>query len=200
MRNAAVVSLAVLGVSLAFPVCAQHSLPVAVLMPGSRGITPIDFVVRNESRIRKARIETVVTTSSSEAASVTNSALANKRKAVIVGMSRGAVDAARALTGGARSSGVVFVSGVLDRAKAVLGTPALLPRTLLIHHPHDECIYTSPDSARRFVAWAGGKASIRWVNTKGRPAQNPCGPRGAHGFFMQDGEAVAAIVGFVRSR
>ena len=169
-------------------------------MPGAGGAHPIDFMVRNESRIRAAGIETMVTTSPSQAASLAKAELAKGRKVVIAGMSRGARDVAQALASGVRPSGVIFVSGVLENAMSILGSPAALPATLVIHHRRDECVRTSPASAQSFVAWARGKASLRWIDTKGAPVRNPCGPRGAHGYFLQDGPAVSAMIGFIRAR
>jgi len=173
---------------------------LAILMPGAGGAHPIDFMVRNESRIRAAGIETMVTTSPSQAASLAKAELAKGRKVVIAGMSRGARDVAQALASGVRPSGVIFVSGALENAMSILGSPAALPATLVIHHRRDECVRTSPASAQSFVAWARGKASLRWIDTKGAPAPNPCGPRGAHGYFLQDGPAVSAMIGFIRAR
>ncbi|HEY4774992.1 MAG TPA: hypothetical protein VIH40_09240 [Xanthobacteraceae bacterium] len=173
---------------------------LAILMPGAGGVHPNDFMVRNEGRIRAAGIDTVVTTSPSQAASIAQAETAKGRKVVIAGMSRGAAHAAAALAAGAKVNGVVFVSGVFGEVRANLGSPALLPRTLVVHHVADACPATSPELAKDFVQWAQGKAAIRWINTRGTPVGRNCGPRGAHGFFMQDGPAVAAIVGFIRSR
>jgi hypothetical protein len=193
-----VIAAAVLGV--AAEAQAQGGRKLAVLMPGAGGAVPIDFLVRNEDRIRAAGIETVVTTSPGQAASLINAAVQQKRKVVLVGMSRGARDVAQALSSGARPSGVVFVSGVLNGAREILGSPAALPATLVVHHRRDGCRLTSPEIAQSFVGWAGGKARLRWIDTKGAPHPNPCGPRDAHGFYLQDGPAVAALVGFIKSR
>jgi len=173
---------------------------LAILMPGAGGVTPIDFMVRNESRIRAARIATVVTTSPDQAAALTRAAVEQNRKVFLLGMSRGARDVAQAIQSGARPTGVVFVSGALNTARDILGSPAALPAALVIHHRRDECPQTSPGDAQRFVAWAGGKAALRWIDTRGQPHPNPCGPRGAHGFYLQDGPAVSAIVDFIRMR
>jgi hypothetical protein len=181
-------------------VSAAQERRLAVLMPGSGGAVPIDFMVRNEGRIRAAGIETVVTTSPDQAAALTRTTVEQKRKVFLLGMSRGARDVAQAIQSGARPTGVVFVSGALNLAQDILGSPAALPATLVIHHRRDECRFTSPEDAQRFVAWASGKATLRWIETKGEPHPNPCGPRGAHGFFLQDGPAVSAIVGFIRGR
>ena len=173
---------------------------LAILMPGAGGAVPGDFLMRNQARIEAAGIQTLVTTSSSQAASVSQTELAKGRKVVIVGMSLGATHVASALASGAKVRGAVLVSGVYEQAKANLGSPALLPTTLMIHHSADACRLTTPEIARSFQQWAGGKATIRWINTRGGEDPRPCGPRGAHGFFMQDGPAVSAIINFIKSR
>jgi hypothetical protein len=173
---------------------------VVVLMPGSHGITPGDFLVRNEEQFKRAGIRTIMTTSSATAAETVAAEAAQGRKVVIVGMSRGAVDAAAAIAAGARPAGVVFVSGIHSRIVATLGTPDRLPATLVVHHRRDICQFTLPSGAAEFVAWAHGKARLHWINTGGEASSDPCNAQGAHGFFRQDGPAVAAIIGFVRSR
>ena len=190
-----------LAVLLAGPALASaQGSRLAVLMPGAGGAVPIDFLVRNEGRIRAAGIETVVTTSPGQAASLVQASIANKPKVVLVGMSRGARDVAQALRSGARPSGVILVSGALGPAMQILGSPAVLPATLLVHHRRDECPRTSPAVAQRFAAWSGGRARLHWIDNTGNAVPNPCGPRGAHGFFIEDGAAVAAIVAFIQSR
>ena len=172
---------------------------VAVLMPGSSGIVPGDFLVRNEGRFRAAGIRTIMTTSPSSAAEAIAAETSQGRKIVIVGMSKGAVDVASTLASGAKPSGAVFVSGIHSMVMATLGSPARLPPTLVVHHSQDACRRTTPSDASRFVAWSGGKARLQWINTTGEPSDNPCNARGAHGFFRQDGPAVSAIIGFVKS-
>jgi hypothetical protein len=172
---------------------------VAVLMPGSSGIVPGDFLVRNEGRFRAAGIRTIMTTSPSSAAEAVAAETAQGRKIVLVGMSKGTVDVASALASGARPSGVVFVSGIHSRVMATLGSPGVLPATLVVHHSNDVCRFTLPSDASRFVAWSGGKARIQWISTTGEPSNNPCNAQGAHGFFKQDGPAVSAIISFVKS-
>lgn len=173
---------------------------VAILMPGSAGAVPGDFLVRNKDRIGGKGVTTIVTTSPSEAASLSRAESAKGRKVVLVGMSRGAVDVAAALGSGARVSGVVIVSGMYREAQSRLGSPTLLPRTLVIHNKHDTCRFTLPEFATAFAGWSGGRASVRWVNVDGPPVPKVCGPFGAHGFYRQDGAAVGAINGFIRSR
>jgi hypothetical protein len=173
---------------------------IAILMPGSLGIVAGDFLVRNEDKFKRAGLRTIMTTSPASAAAAVADEAAYGRKAVIVGMSKGAVDAAAAIATGARPAGVVFVSGIHSRIIATLGTPDRLPATLVVHHSRDICKFTLPSGASEFTAWARGKARLQWINTSGEPGSNPCNAQGAHGFFKQDGPAVAAIIGFVRSR
>ena len=192
-------------VLLATPIAsAQQGRAVAILMPGAGGGTPNDFLVRNQSKIGGAGIETRLTTSPAEAAEIARSERQKGRKVVIVGMSLGALHAAEALAAGAPVNGVVLVSGLLEKGTAVLGSPAKLPPTLIVHHRKDECKLTPPSGARYFQQWAGGKARIAWIDTTGTPPPGPkggpCRPFGAHGFFTKDGPAVSAIVGFIRSR
>jgi len=172
---------------------------VAVLMPGSGGITPGDFLVRNEGKFQGAGIRTIMTTSPSSAANAVATETSQGRKIVMVGMSKGSVDVASALASGARPSGVVFVSGIHSRVMATLGSPDNLPPTLVVHHSHDICQFTLPSAASIFVGWSRGKARVQWINTTGAPSSNPCNAQGAHGFFRQDGPAVSAIIGFIKS-
>jgi len=173
---------------------------LAILMPGAGGATASDFLVRNKGRIGGSGVSVVVTTSSGQAASLSQSASDNGRKVILVGMSRGSIDVADALAAGAKASGVVLVSGAYDNVRSSLGSPSRLPATLVIHHRNDECDATPASAVASFVAWSGGRASTQWIDNQGAPAPNPCGPRGAHGFFMQDAAAVSAINGFIRSR
>lgn len=173
---------------------------LAILMPGAGGATASDFLVRNKGQIGGSGVSVVVTTSSGQAASLSQNASAKGRRVILVGMSRGSIDVANALAAGAKANGVVLVSGPYNKVQASLGSPARLPATLVIHHRHDACQSTPASGVTSFVAWSGGKATTQWIDNQGTPAPNPRGPRGAHGFFMQDGAAVSAINGFIRAR
>ena len=173
---------------------------LAILMPGAGGAAASDFLVRNQGRIGGSGVSAVVTTSSGQAAALSQSASDKGRKVILVGMSRGSIDVANALASGAKANGVVLVSGAYDKVRSSLGSPSRLPATLVIHHRNDECHATPASAVAPFVAWSGGRASTQWIDNQGAPAPNPCGPRGAHGFFMQDGAAVSAINGFIGSR
>lgn len=192
--------LTVLALALTGTASSAVAANVAILMPGSTGVVPGDFLVRNQERFERAGIRTIMTTSPATAIQTVAAEAARGRKVVIVGMSKGAVDVAEALAAGARPAGVVLVSGIHSRVIAALGTPAQLPATLVVHHSRDICRFTLPGGASEFVAWSRGKARLSWINTSGEPSSNPCNARGAHGFFRQDGPAVTAIIGFIRSR
>lgn len=179
---------------------ASHAQTGVILIPGAGGATPIDFVMRNQARISSAGFQTFVATSPREVAGVARSLRAQGRKTVIVGMSRGGMTTAAALAGGAPADGVVLVSSNYGAIRGELGSAARLPPTLIVHHRRDACGPTKPASVQPFVAWAGGKARVAWFDNAGPEAPNPCGPRGAHGFYMDDGGPVAAIIQFIRSR
>ena len=181
------------------PAAASAQGTLAILMPGAGGASPNDFLVRNEARIRSGSVRTYITTSSSDAASRSREESARGTKVVIVGMSKGAGDVGEALAAGAQVRKAVLVSGIYARFMQAVGSPAKLPRTLVVHHARDACRLTSPEAARGFVAWSGGKARVTWINTSGPEVPNPCGPMGAHGFYRQDGGAVSAINSFIRS-
>lgn len=194
--------IALLGVIwLGSGAAAQGQRPLAILIPGSGGAIPIDFVVRNEARIQAAGFETQVTTSTGTASSLATQAKQQGRKVVVVAMSLGVTQAASLLASGTPMNAVVLVSGVgLDDMPGQIGSPAKLPPTLVVHHQRDTCVRTTPDSAARFARWGGGKVSLRWINNSGPEAPNPCGARAAHGFFVQDGAAISAITSFIRSK
>jgi hypothetical protein len=172
---------------------------VAILMPGSGGIHPGDFLVRNEGNFNRAGIRTIVTTSPASAAAAIAAEAAAGHKAVIVGMSRGAGDTAAALAAGARPAGVVLVSGVYSRVIGIV-PPEQWPPTLVVHHANDVCRFTLPGAASEFVAWTRGRARVHWIDTTGEPSSDPCNAQGAHGFFRKDSPAVAAIVAFIKAR
>jgi pimeloyl-ACP methyl ester carboxylesterase len=182
------------------PALAQQNRTVAILMPGASGGHPSDFLVRNRSRIGGAGIETRLTASPKQAAEIARSEKQKGRKVVLVGMSLGTVHVAQALAAGAPVDGAVFVSGNLRGAARALGSPERLPPSLVVHHRNDRCVKTPPSGVGFFQQWSVCRASVSWITTAGGPDNRPCQPRGAHGFFMQDGPAVSAIVGFIRSR
>ena len=192
--------LLAVSVSLAPGALAQQGKTLAILMPGAGGAVSTDFLIRNRGRISGAGLDTQVATSAEQAASIARTEAAKGRKVVVVGMSQGGNKAGQVVAAGAPLAGVVFVSAPLRLVAGAIGAPAKMPAALVVHHRQDGCQRTLPEGVGYFQKWGGGKVSVRWINTTGKEAPNPCGPRGAHGFYMQDGQAVSAIIEFVRAR
>ena len=120
----------------------------------------------------------------------------------LVGTSRGTQRAARGIAAGARPARLVLTSGFLseasgnsDNVMAILGSPAALPPTLIVHHRHDECKFTAPAGVAPFLAWAKGKARVTWLDG-GVSSGNPCEARAHHGFNGIDAAVVSAVASF----
>jgi hypothetical protein len=131
-----------------------------------------------------------------------------KRPVALVGTSRGTQRAARGIAAGARPDALVLTAGFLSpqsgegvniHVMGVVGSPAALPRTLVVHHRRDGCRLTSPEGVQPFLAWAKGKAQIVWLDG-GLDAGDPCQPRSYHGFNGLDDQVVAAVTRFVGGR
>lgn len=125
-----------------------------------------------------------------------------KRPVIVVGTCRGTLRAARGIARGAKPDTLVLTSGFLTNGSGghenvanILGSPAKLPHTLVIHHRHDGCRHTLPAGVEPFVKWAAGKASVKWLGG-GINQGNPCQARGYHGFNGLDAAVVAAAAGF----
>lgn len=117
-------------------------------------------------------------------------------RVIVVAMSRGALKVAATLP--ARPDGIVFASSMLNDARGMIGDPARLPPTLIIHHRQDSCHLTLPESAEDFRQWAGARARLLWIDG-GSSTGNPCQARAYHGFIGREGQVVAAITGFAGS-
>ena len=199
-------ALAILLLSVAAATAQSRSAGAAVvLIPGAGGAVPSDFLVRNQEAFARAGLTTAIATSAGQAASAALSLAAQGLTVTLVGMSAGTPTVAEALAAGAPASRVVFVAGTLMPGYAqrsvveALGSPARLPPTLVVHNRNDACRLTPPEAVHDFVRWSGGRARVRWVSSGHGPGA-PCGPMSAHGFFGNDGQAVAAITSFARSR
>ena len=123
-------------------------------------------------------------------------------RVTLVGTSRGTQRAGRGIAAGAHPDRLVLTSGFLSNASGdsdnvmnMLGSPAALPSTLIVHHRQDGCSKTRPEGVAPFVDWAGGKARVAWLNG-GRSTGDPCEAWAHHGFNGQDGEVVSAVAGF----
>ena len=137
-----------------------------------------------------------------------------KRPVTVVGTSRGSQWAAEGVAAGARPDKLVLTSGFLSEAStgeppgnirrrgesnaiSLLGSPALLPPTLVVHHRQDRCWLTSPEGVAPFIAWAKGKAKVTWLEG-GEEVGDPCEAKGLHGFAGIDQKVVEAVSAFAR--
>jgi len=116
----------------------------------------------------------------------------------LVGTSRGTQRIASAIASGARPNAVVLTSGFLDDVRSTVGSPASLPRTLIVHHRNDQCRVTPPSAVEPFRQWGGAKVSVVWID--GGPGGTPyCQARSFHGFQGLDGQVVSAVARFALS-
>lgn len=123
-------------------------------------------------------------------------------RVTLVGTSRGTQRAAHGLAAGARPSRLVLTSGFLSDASGsgdnvvnTLGSAAVLPPTLVVHHRQDQCRMTQPAGVKPFLDWAKDKARVVWLDG-GISEGDPCEARAYHGFNGVDGEVVAAVSAF----
>lgn len=125
-----------------------------------------------------------------------------KRPVTVIGTSRGTLRAAEGIARGARPDALVLTSGFLSpdsgsgsNVMSILGSPAALPRTLVIHHRQDGCKVTLPAGVDPFIKWSAGRARVSWL-TGGVEEGDPCQARGHHGFAGLDGQVVALAASF----
>jgi hypothetical protein len=125
-----------------------------------------------------------------------------KRPVTVIATSRGTIRAAEGLARGARPDALVLTSGFLSQESgsgnnvmSILGSPAALPRTLVIHHRQDSCRSTLPAGVDPFIRWAGGRARVAWVSG-GVEQGDPCEALGHHGFNGLDGQIVGLAGSF----
>ena len=125
-----------------------------------------------------------------------------KRPVTVIGTSRGTLRAAEGIARGARPDALVLTSGFLSpdsgsgsNVMSILGSPAALPRTLVIHHRQDSCRATLPAGVDPFIKWSAGRSRVSWL-TGGVEEGDPCQARGHHSFNGLDGQVVALAAGF----
>jgi hypothetical protein len=111
-----------------------------------------------------------------------------KRPVTVIGTSMGTIRAAQGIARGARPNALVLTSGLLspesgsgNNVMSILGSPASLPRTLVIHHRQDGCRLTLPAGVEPFIKWSAGRARATWVSG-GNDEGNPCEALAHHGF------------------
>jgi hypothetical protein len=125
-----------------------------------------------------------------------------KRPVTVIGTSKGTIRAAEGIARGARPDALVLTSGFLSSESgsgysvtSILGSPASLPRTLVIHHSQDGCRVTLPAGVKPFIKWSAGRARVAWING-GHSQGDPCEAYSHHGFAGQDGQIVGHAGGF----
>src|SRR3954453_22720686 len=125
-----------------------------------------------------------------------------KRPVTVIGTSNGTIRAAQGIARGARPDALVLTSGLLsaesgtgNNVASILGSPASLPRTLIIHHSQDGCRATLPAGVDPFIKWSAGRARVVWING-GSSQGDLCEAFSHHGFNGQDGQIVGIAGGF----
>lgn len=204
LRLLALFAFGVAAASLASAQSARQPIAL-VLIPGAGGIHPQDFLVRSEPIFQSAGLETALTTSAGQAASLISQFKGRGMRVILVGMSLGAVTAAQAVASGAQPDGVVFAAGGLlppgtpnGSVVETLGDPSRLPRTLVLHHRGDQCFLTPPEAVPEFIRWSRGRARASWISGGGGFGP-PCRPNTPHTFEGRQQAAAGAIVQFARS-
>lgn len=178
---------------------------VVVLVPGGDGDIGIsadgsverdrNWIVRTRSAYRKAGIASLLLDSGADIGTAITEARKIAPRVFVVAMSRGSTRVPSALS--ARPDGLVLASSFLDHLQSRLGDASTLPPTLVIHHRRDDCQRTNFDQVPGFMAWAGSRARLVWIDG-GQTEGNPCGNRAYHGFVGREGAVVSAIIQFVR--
>lgn len=125
-----------------------------------------------------------------------------KSPVTVIATGRGTVRAAEGIAAGARPDALVLISGILTDASgsrknvaSVLGNPALLPPTLVIHHHDDQCMLSRPSGVEPFIKWADGRARVAWL-IGGKTSGVPCDSESHHGFSGIDDRVVSLAVSF----
>ena len=196
--------------SLIRPKAAKASV---ILMPGSNGDIQVDEtgqirrmlgnqLVRTRYAYASRGLAVLVVDADVNLAAAVDYMAKIKRPVTVIATSRGTQRAAHGIAAGARPDALVLASGFLsagsggyDNVDSILGSPALLPRTLVIHHRQDGCRFTQPTGVDPFIAWAGGKARVKWLDG-GQNEGDPCQAQAHHGFNGLDAQVVSLAAGF----
>ena len=184
-----------------------------ILMPGGNGAINAgatgeiggltgNQLVRTRSAYATRGLAVLVVDAGVNLASAVQYMAAIKRPVTVIATSRGTLRAARGIAGGARPDALVLTSGFLTResgsaenVQSILGSPALLPHTLVIHHRQDSCRATLPAGVDPFIRWAGGRARGAWL-TGGSETGDACQALAHHGFNGIDGQVVGLAAAF----
>jgi hypothetical protein len=184
-----------------------------ILMPGGDGainagdhgdIHSLNFnqLVRTRTAYAARGLAVLVVDANTSLDAAVQYMAAIKRPVTVIATSRGTIRAAEGIARGARPNALVLTSGFLSaesgsgqNVMSILGSPASLPRTLVIHHRLDSCRSTLPAGVEPFVRWSAGRARAAWVSG-GTSEGDPCEARAYHGFNGVDGQVVGLAAGF----
>ena len=184
-----------------------------ILMPGGDGnIRPGDQgdihgltgnqLVRTRHAYAARGLAVLVVDAGTDLNSAVQYMAAIKRPVTVIGTSRGTIRAAEGIARGARPDALVLTSGFLSsesgssqNVMSILGSPASLPRTLIIHHSQDSCRATLPAGVDPFVKWSAGRARVSWLSG-GVNEGDPCQAGGHHGFNGIDSQVVGLAASF----
>jgi hypothetical protein len=184
-----------------------------ILMPGgdgSIGAAPGGVITRSQrNQLVRTRssylaqgLAVLVIDAGTNLSSAVQYMAAVKRPVTVIATSRGTLRAAEGIAGGARPDALVLTSGFLSpesgsgqNVETILGSPAALPRTLVIHHRQDGCQFTLPAGVDPFIKWSAGRARVVWLSG-GQDEGNPCMAQAHHGFNGLDQQVVSLAAGF----
>ena len=184
-----------------------------ILMPGGSGAIQAgdhgdihgllgNQLVRTRQAYAARGLAVLVADAGTDLKSAVDYMAAIKRPVTVIATSRGTIRAAEGIARGARPDALVLTSGLLspesgsgNNVISILGSPAALPRTLVIHHHEDGCKLTQPAGVEPFIKWSAGRAHVRWVSG-GADEGDPCEARAHHGFNGLDGQIVGMAAGF----
>ena len=154
-----------------------------ILMPGGSGaiaagdhgdIHSLNFnqLVRTRNAYAAHGLAVLVVDAGTPLSAAVQYMAAIKRPVTVIATSRGTIRAAEGIAGGARPDALVLTSGLLSpesgsgqNVMSILGSPASLPRTLVIHHSQDSCRLTLPAGVAPFAKWSAGKVNrqLSWL-------------------------------------
>ena len=178
-----------------------------VLIPGGDGVLGVrsdgtfaslrgNQLVRTRKAYARHGIATLTVDRGVDVAAAVRFMRGHARTVAVAGTSRGTLRVPGALA--AKPDGIVLTAGFLDDVRSAIGSPAALPRTLIVHHRRDGCRYTPATAVEPFKAWGGAKVRVVWMDG-GSNTGNPCRARAYHGFNGLDGNVVSAIARFAAS-
>ncbi len=184
-----------------------------ILMPGGSGAIDAgangeinglrgNQLVRTRSSYVRSGLAVLVVDAGVNLAGAVQYMAAIKRPVTVIATSRGTVRAAQGIAAGARPNALVLTSGLLspesgsgENVESILGSPSLLPRTLVIHHRQDGCSKTLPAGVDPFIRWSGGRARVVWLSG-GTDSGDACEAFAHHGFNGLDGQVVGLAASF----